>query len=305
MPVVAHIFPGQGAQAVGMGRDLYESSAAARRVFDEADAVLGFSLSKLCFEGPDTELKRTINTQPAILTTSIACLRAAEEQNPAVLVGTPVLVAGHSLGEYTALIAAGALDFAEALKLVRERGRLMEYCNEIAPGTMAAVLGMDEAAVAQIARDADVDIGNINAPGQVSVSGSLEGVAKAMELARERGARRVVQLEVGGAFHSRLMLPAQEGLAGAVAAAPVREARIPLVANSTTEIIRTPDEIRAELLRGLTTPVLWARTVEVMLQHGVDTFVEIGPGKVLTGLVKRVSERAQVVNIENAASLAG
>lgn len=303
MPAIAHVFPGQGAQAVGMGKDLYDSSPAARRVFDEADATLGFSLSKLCFDGPDTELRRTKYTQPAILTTSIACLRAAEEQNPGVLVGTPVLVAGHSLGEYTALIAAGALDFSEALKLVAERGRLMEYCNDLQAGTMAAVLGMDEAIVAEIAREADVDIANVNAPGQVSVSGSIEGIMKAMEIAKARGARRVVQLEVGGAFHSRLMGPAAEGLAGAVAAAPVREARVPIVANSTAEVISSVEEIRAELLRGLTTPVLWARTVEVMAGRGVDTFVEIGPGKVLTGLVKRVSENATVVNIENAASI--
>lgn len=305
MPGVAHLFPGQGAQAVGMGRDLYDNFPAARRVFDEADEALGFALSKLCFDGPDTELRRTVNTQPAILVTSIAALRAAEEARPEILGGAPSLVAGHSLGEYTALIAAGSLDFADALRLVRERGRLMEYCSELAPGTMAAVLGMDDEAVAEIAREAGVEIANINAPGQVSISGTIEGVAKAEELARARGARRAIRLDVGGAFHSRLMAPAAEGLAGAVAAAPVRDARIPLVTNSTTEIITTAAAIREELLRGLVTPVLWAKTVEVMLAAGITTFVEIGPGRVLTGIVKRMSDGATIVNIENAASLKG
>ncbi|MCX6023146.1 MAG: ACP S-malonyltransferase [Chloroflexi bacterium] len=305
MPGVAHLFPGQGAQAVGMGRDLYDNFPAARRVFDEADEALGFALSKLCFDGPDTELRRTVNTQPAILVTSIAALRATEEARPEILGGAPSLVAGHSLGEYTALIAAGSLDFADALRLVRERGRLMEYCSELAPGTMAAVLGLDDATVAEIAREAGVEIANINAPGQVSVSGTIEGVAKAEELARARGARRAIRLDVGGAFHSRLMAPAAEGLAGAVAAAPVRDARVPLVTNSTTEIITTAAAIREELLRGLVTPVLWAKTVEVMLAAGITTFVEIGPGRVLTGIVKRMSDGATVVNIENAASLKG
>ena len=303
MPTVAYLFPGQGSQEVGMGKDVYEASPAARAVFDEADAVLGFPLSKLCFEGPAEELQRTVNAQPAIMVTSVALLRAAQELGPAALVGAPAYVAGHSLGEYSALVAAGALPFADAVRLVRQRGELMEHCGEIEAGTMAAVLGMEADAVFALAAEAGVEVANVNAPGQVTVSGSMPGVLKAMELAKAAGASRVVQLDVSGAFHSRLMRPAQDGLTAAVNAAPMVDAATPVVGNAKAEVVRTADELRAELLQGLVQPVLWAQSVQTMAAAGVDTYVEVGPGRVLTGLVRRSTEGAKLVNLNSVAAI--
>ena len=303
MPKVAYLFPGQGSQEPGMGRDVYEASAAARAVFDEADAVLGFPLSRLCFEGPAAELTRTVNAQPAILVASVAMLRAAQELGPAALGGEPELVAGHSLGEYSAVVAAGALPFADALRLVRRRGELMEQCGELEPGTMAAVLGMDAEAVFALAAEAGVEVANVNAPGQVTVSGAAPGVLKAMELAKERGASRVVQLDVSGAFHSRLMRPAQQGLVAAVAAAPFADAAVPLVGNSTALLVQTAEGLRVELVQGLTRPVLWAASVQAMAAEGVGRYVEIGPGRVLTGLVRRTVEGAKTANVNSLASI--
>ncbi|MBI4497900.1 MAG: ACP S-malonyltransferase [Chloroflexi bacterium] len=303
MAAVAYVFPGQGSQAVGMGKDLVEQFAAARRVFEEADATLGFSLSRLCFEGPADELRRTVNAQPAILVTSLACLRAAEEMAPEALEGPPSFVAGHSLGEYTALIAAGVVDFAQGLLLVRERGRLMEMCGELEPGTMAAILGLEEPAVEEICQEAGVEMANINCPGQIAVSGTPDGVARAMDLAKQRGARRAVPLDVSGAFHSRLMRPASEGLAKAVAGETFRPAEVPVVANVTGLPLTAAAALKDELVQQLTSPVRWQRSVEYMLEAGVTSFVEIGPGRVLTGLIRRIHEGARLVNIENAASL--
>lgn len=303
MTSVAYLFPGQGAQEVGMGQDAYQASAQARAVFDEADALLGFALSKLCFEGTADELTRTVNAQPAIMVTSMALLAAARELGEASLGGAPALVAGHSLGEYSAVVAAGALPFADALRLVRRRGELMEECGRLAGGTMAAVLGMETEAVFKLAADAGVEVGNINAPGQATVSGTVEGVLKAMELAKERGATRVVQLDVSGAFHSRLMRPAQEGLTTAVAQAPFVDATVPLVGNSTAAIVRSAEDLRLELVNGLTQPVLWASSVQTMAASGVDLFVEVGAGRVLTGLVRRTVEGARVVNLNSVAAI--
>jgi len=303
MAVVAYLFPGQGAQEVGMGLDAYQASAEARAVYDEADAILGFSLSQLCFEGPAEELTRTVNAQPAIMVTSLALLAAARELGEAALGGPAVVVAGHSLGEYSAVVAAAALPFADGLRLVRRRGELMEECGRIQGGTMAAVLGMETDAVFQLAADAGVEVGNINAPGQATVSGAVEGVLKAMELAKERGASRVVQLDVSGAFHSRLMRPAQEGLVEAVAKAPFVAAAIPLVGNSTAAVVRTATDLRQELVDGLTRPVLWADSVKTMAAQGVDLFVEVGAGRVLTGLVRRTFDGAKVVNLNSVAAI--
>lgn len=303
MGLIAYVFPGQGSQTVGMGKDLVEHYAAARRVFDEADTALGIRLSDLCFEGPIDELRRTVNAQPAILVASIACLRVAEEIAPEALVGPPAFVAGHSLGEYTALIAAGVLDFAQGVRLVRERGRLMEWCGELAPGTMAAILGLDEPVVAQICQDAGIEMANINCPGQIAISGTKEGVAKAIELAKERGARRAIPLEVSGAFHSRLMQPARDGLAKALASELFRPAKVPVISNVTGLPLTAPADLKDDLVQQLTNPVRWQLSVEYMVEAGVTCVVEIGPGRVLTGLVKRISETVQVVNIENAGSL--
>ncbi len=300
---VAYVFPGQGSQAVGMGLDLYKNVPAAKRVFDDADSILGFSLSKICFEGPVTELTRTINTQPAIFVTSIACMRAAQEEGSGD--GSPVFVAGHSLGEYTALVAASSLSFEEALKLVRERGRLMEEAGIQNPGGMAAILGMDESAVQEICREADVEIANINCPGQIAISGFKDKVANAMEIAKERGARRAVQLDVGGAFHSRLMQPASDGMAVAVADIKFKDATVPIVANCTATPIVSDQEIRDELLRQLLSPVRWQHSVEYMIQNGVNKFIELGSGNVLAGLIKRTNEDVEVVNLGDTASIRG
>jgi [acyl-carrier-protein] S-malonyltransferase len=303
MPKVAYLFPGQGSQEPGMGRDVYEASAAARAVFDEADAVLGFPLSRLCFEGPAVELTRTVNAQPAIMVASVALLRAAQELGAAALGGEPELVAGHSLGEYSAVVATGALPFADALRLVRRRGELMEQCGELEPGAMAAVLGMDTEVVFALAAEAGVEVANVNAPGQVTVSGAVTGVLKAMELAKARGASRVVQLDVSGAFHSRLMRPAQQGLVAAVAAAPFAGASVPLVGNSTALLVQTAEGLRVELVQGLTRPVLWAASVQTMAAEGVERYVEIGPGRVLTGLVRRTVEGAKTANVNSLTSI--
>ena len=249
---VAYVFPGQGAQAVGMGRDLYEAFPAARAVFDEADAALGFALSALCFEGPAEELTRTINAQPALLTTSYACLAAARETGA---LPAADFVAGHSLGEYTALAAAGALSFGDAVRLARERGRLMHEAGLLQPGTMAAILGLDEGVLAEICRETGTVIANFNCPGQLVISGGVDSVARTVELAAARGASRTVTLQVSGAFHSPLMQPAVEGMKAALAAVAFRDAAVPVIANVTARPVTQADDIRRELLDQLTSPV--------------------------------------------------
>jgi len=300
---VAYLFPGQGAQTVGMGKDLYETYSAARAIFDEADSALGFSLSKLCFEGPEEDLRRTLNTQPAILTTSYACLRAAQELGVLSASDLPGFMAGHSLGEYTALAAADALTFGEVIRLVRERARLMDEAGTKNPGGMAAILGMDEDALAAVCRETGVQMANINSPGQVVISGFLDAIAKATEMATAKGARRAIPLEVSAAFHSRLMEPANEGIAKAVAEVKFRNPRVPIIANSTAMPLTTAEEIRDELLSQLCAPVRWQSTVEYMAAHGINEYVEIGPGRVLTGLAKRISSDAKAVNLSDVASL--
>ncbi|MBI2886639.1 MAG: ACP S-malonyltransferase [Chloroflexi bacterium] len=300
---VAFLFPGQGAQVVGMGKDLYEEFPAARQVFQEADATMGFPLSGLCFNGPEEDLRRTINTQPAILTTSYACLRAAQELGLLPPVAELAFAAGHSLGEYTALAAVGSLSFAQVLLLVKERGHLMDEAGQLRPGTMAAIMGLEEEALAEVCREADVEMANINSPGQIVISGTREGIARGMELATARGARRVVPLEVSAAFHSRLMQPASDGIARAVAGVTFQAAQVPIVANSTAQPVVTGQEIKEELLRQLCAPVRWQASVEYMLAHGATEFIEIGPGRVLTGLVKRVNGDVKTVNLSDVVSL--
>ncbi len=300
MRPIAFVFPGQGSQYVGMGRDLYEAYPEARAVFDEADEILGFPLSKLCFEGPAEELNDTVNTQPAIFTMSVACLRAL---NP-LLSLDPLFVAGHSLGEYTALVAAGALDFADGLKLVRERGRLMKEAGEKNPGGMAAIIGLDAGTLEGICQEASgVQIANYNSPGQIVISGHREALERAMGLARERGAKRVIPLAVSIAAHSPLMRPAAEEFRRAVESTPFRRARIPLVANVTARPIVEPEEVREELVTQLTSPVRWVESVERMIEGGVDTFVEIGPKSVLTGLIRRIDRSVRTVNVGDAAGV--
>jgi [acyl-carrier-protein] S-malonyltransferase len=299
-PKIAHVFPGQGSQSVGMGHKLYQSSPKAKEVFQEADEALQFSLSRLCFEGPEDELRQTINAQPAIMTVSIACLRAASEVNHTV---SPSFVAGHSLGEYTALVAANVLGFADAIRLVRERGRLMQKAGEIKPGGMAAVIGLDEAVLREICRESGAEIANFNCSLQIVISGSKEALARAMELAKARDARRVILLQVSGAFHSTLMQPTIEGLSQAIAQINFRTPEVPIVVNSTAQPVTTAEGVKEELLRQLCNCVQWQPSVEYMVGEGVSTFVEIGPGQVLSGLIKRISDKVQVLNMSDPESI--
>jgi [acyl-carrier-protein] S-malonyltransferase len=292
----AFVFPGQGAQAVGMGKDL-SSMASARRVFAEADQVLGFSLSQLMFEGPKSELDDTVNTQPALYTLSVALYECLPRLKPAFL-------AGNSFGEYAALYVAGVFAFADGLKLVRTRGRLMKFAGELTPGGMAAIIGLDDVVVRDIcARAGGVQVSNYNTPGQVVVSGTKAGVSAAMAAAREHKAKLVTALDVSIAAHSALMQPVVTEFAAAVNAAAMHEPRIPVVANVTARPLASTDAIRAELSGQLTAAVQWTKTIEYLVAQGVDTFVEIGSGKVLTALIKRTAKNARLVNVGDLAGL--
>jgi len=302
--MIAFIFPGQGSQAPGMGRELAERYAAARAVFEEADDALGFALSRLCFEGPAEELQLTENTQPAILTTSVAALRAAEGEG----LPRPDFVAGHSLGEYSALVAAGALTLRDAVRAVRKRGRYMQEAVPVGAGAMAAVIGGDlemiEAVCAEARREGEIcSPANINSPGQIVIAGSAAAVERAVPLLKERGAKRALPLKVSAPFHCALMLPAQERLAADLDAVEFKDLGVPLVTNVDAAVIRTGAEARAALVRQVSQPVRWRESVEVLARAGVDTFVEVGPGKVLSGLVRQTAPQARGMNIEDAASL--
>ena len=291
---VAFVFPGQGSQYVGMGKSLYEASEAARQVFEQADQVLGFALTKLMFEGPDHELEDTINAQPAILTLSVACLAALQEKWSEIGKAVePLYVAGHSLGEYTALVAAEVLDFADALQLVRERGRLMKETSEQRPGGMAAVVGLDRAVLEVICEEAGkhglIVVANTNTPDQMVISGELPALDRAVELARERGARAVVPLRISIASHSPLMQQAALQLAGVIAALELRDPVTPMVANIQGRILTTAEDIRQHMVTQLELPVEWTHSVREMIESGVDTFVEIGPGQVLSRLIRKIS----------------
>ena len=294
----AFVFPGQGAQQIGMGLDLVASSKAAKLVFDEVDEALGINLSKIVFEGPEEDLKNTMNTQPAILTMSIACLRAMEEILGG-LMPSPFFVAGHSLGQYTALIASKSMSLSTAAVLVRERGRLMQYAAELNSGGMAALIGMEDSVIEDICSETDTEISNLNAPGQTVISGTSEAIDKAVTLATERGARRAIPLPVAGAFHSRLMKPAQEGLDMAINNVVISDPQIPIVANSTGLPLTNSEEIKSELSASLCSPVRWRDSIEYMVATaGVQTIYEIGPGKALSGMITRISPEIEVKNIE-------
>ena len=292
MTKTAFVFPGQGSQEVGMGYELYQSSPEAKKVYDEADEAVSFSLSKLCFEGPADELRETINSQPALLTTSIAHLKASPQLNGLI---KPDLLAGHSLGEYTALVVANSLDFADAVRLVRERGRLMHEAGKIEPGSMAAIIGLDQEIVEEICQESRVELANINCPGQIVISGPKENIPHAIKLAQARDAVGAVPLEVSGAFHSRLMQPVVEGMSQAISKVAFRQPEIPVIANSTAKPITTVDEVREELVRQIRNCVLWQQSIEYMAEAGVSLYIEIGQGIVLTKMIKRIV-KAKVVN---------
>jgi [acyl-carrier-protein] S-malonyltransferase len=278
-----------------MGRDVWETSAAAREVFETADRVLGYSLSQICFEGPDEKLRQTEYTQPAIFATSLACLAAAVEAG--AVTARPAFTAGHSLGEYSALVAAGALSLEEGLRLLDKRAHLMAEAGRSNPGTLAAILGMEEDAVRAICADADVDVCNYNLPNQTVVGGIRANVERAIELAKERGAQRAIELNVSGAFHSRLMRPAAEGLAEAVTAAGIEAPLVPVVANASAKPLTEASAIRDELRMQVATAVRWHDSVTLMAAAGVSTFIEFGPGRVLTGMVKRLAPQATLINV--------
>jgi [acyl-carrier-protein] S-malonyltransferase len=279
-----------------MCRDLYESVKSARAVFEEADRALGVPLAKLCFEGPEEELRQTINAQPALVTAGYACLEAARELAGNKL-AIPAFAAGHSLGEYTALLAAGVFDFPTAVRLARERGRLMHEAGQKRPGAMAAILGLDEAKLAEVCKASDTVMANINSPGQIVISGAADNIKKAMELAAAAGASRAVPLQVSGAFHSPLMQPAVEGMTRYLEAAAFKKPSIPVIGNVTGLPLNTPEEVKTELKKQLTSPVQWIRTIEYMSKQGVTTFIEIGPGRVLAGLVKRINKEIVTQNL--------
>src|SRR5690348_5272045 len=315
-----------------MGADIFQASPAARSVYEIADDALGFPLSTLCFEGPESALRETVNTQPAIVATSLALLAAlqeaagAEPDNGPVLHGPiqPAFVAGHSVGEYSAVAASGALGIADTLRLVRERGRLMHEEGLRCPSGMAAVLGLDADALTSICAEATdktraslsadqlaehpgagcVVVANINAPGQIVISGATPALEAAMELARTAGAKRVVPLAVSGAFHSPVMAPAAEALSTAVDVAPITAPDVPVIANITAEPLTSEEQLCEELAQQIVSPVQWTRTVEYLTDHGIDIFVEIGVGQVLAGLIKRIAKGATIVAVGAVADLA-
>ncbi|WP_027414561.1 ACP S-malonyltransferase [Aneurinibacillus terranovensis] len=304
MGKIAFIFPGQGSQFVGMGKDFYEAEPAARNVFDAADQALGFSLSKLCFEGPEEELRLTANTQPALLTTSTAILRVIEEKIGIV----PDYAAGHSLGEYSALVAVGSLAFGDAVQIVRARGEYMEQAVPAGQGAMAAVMGMDREPLAglctQVAATGDpVQLANLNCPGQIVISGSAAGVSKAGDMAKEAGAKRVIPLNVSGPFHSVLMEPAAVKLQEKLGGYEINNAKALVVANVSAKAITNQTDIRTALIEQVASPVLWEDSVRFMLEAGVDLFVEIGPGTVLSGLVKKVDRKVKTIAISDIPTL--
>jgi len=303
LPKVAYVFPGQGSQSTGMGLALYNSYPSAREIFDGADASLGFSLSRLCFEGPEEELKKTHNVQPAILVVSIACLKALEEAAIAHF-PSPTFAAGHSLGEYTALVAAGVLGLTDAVLLVRERGRLMYEAGLKNPGSMLAVIGLDEETVKDISFHSGAEISNINCPGQIVVSGAAQALAEADKLAKARGARAVIPLKVSGAFHSALMEPIIAEFSKIVSSFAFHPPVIPIIANVTARPLTDVDSIKEELVKQLRNCIQWQRSVEYMMQGGVTTFYEIGPGRVLSGLLRRINSELQTFNISGTEDIA-
>jgi [acyl-carrier-protein] S-malonyltransferase len=302
MSKVAFIFPGQGSQYPGMGRELAQSFACAREVFEEADAALGFALSKLCFEGPAEELQLTANTQPSILTVSVAAAAVLNEKGV-----HPDFVSGHSLGEYSALVVAGSLNFFDAVRLVRNRGQYMQEAVPVGQGAMAAILGLQVPVLEEICRQAAqgevVSPANLNSPGQVVIAGNTAAVARAVELAKGRGAKRAIMLNVSAPFHCALMKPAQDRLGADLDKAQVQDPQVPLVNNVNAQVVTSASVALVGLKQQVTAPVRWEESIRRLRQEGVDLFVEVGPGKVLSGLVRQIDRTAECLRVEDCATL--
>ena len=303
MSKLAFIFPGQGSQFVGMGKDLFDNFPAARAVFEEADEALGFSLSEMCFSGDEADLQLTANTQPAILTTSVAALRAMESEGFA----PPDFVAGHSLGEYSALVTAGVLDFADAVRTVRQRGTYMQEAVPVGTGAMAAILGSDvktiEAACSEATQGQICSPANINSPSQVVIAGNAEAVGRACELLKERGAKRAIKLNVSAPFHCALMMPAQVRLAEDLRELKYGNFASQIVHNFSAAAGNESSKVCEALTQQVSSPVLWLQTVRFLIESGVTDFVEVGPGKVLSGLVRQIDRDVRGLNVENTESL--
>ena len=299
---LAFVFPGQGSQAVGMGRGFYEASAAVKSLYQEASEALGLDLAKLSFEGPDAELGLTVNTQPAILTASVAAATVLAERGV-----KPAIAAGHSLGEYSALVVAGALPFADTVRVVRRRGEFMQEAVPVGTGAMAAVMGVELAVVERICEDAGhgevVGVANVNSPVQIVIAGHKGAVERAVALASQRGAKQSVLLPVSAPFHSSLMLPAADRLTAELARVSVRAPKIPVVRNVDGGVTTSAEEIIPFLIKQVTSPVRWTECVGRMVRESADTFVEVGPGRVLTGLLKRITKEARGYSVEDPETL--
>jgi [acyl-carrier-protein] S-malonyltransferase len=299
---IAFLFPGQGSQIVGMGKDLAEKYRVARQTFEEADSALGFELSQLCFEGPEDQLKRTETTQPAILTASVACWRVLDEKGM-----KPSFVAGHSLGEYSAHVAAGTISFADAVRTVRSRGKYMQEAVPVGVGAMAAILGLEMDKVAEICRDAAqgevCEPANINSQEQIVISGNAAAVERATKLASKRGAKRAIMLQVSAPFHCSLMKPAQDRLAADLRDLSFKNPSVPVVCNVDADIVRGSEPARDALIRQVTGSVKWSQSMRLLIEKGVQRFVEVGPGKVLSGLTRQIERSTKGVSVSDEASL--
>ncbi len=299
----AFLFPGQGAQSVGMGQELYQQSEQAKIIFDSIDDSLGRSLTKIMFEGPEDELRETINAQPAIMAVSLACLSAMKAELGDSFLSSPSMMAGHSLGEYSALAASGVLSVADASLLVQKRGELMQLACDQNPGTMAAILGMDQDLIFEIAKSSGTYVSNINTQEQIVISGEKEKIQIAMDMASEKGAKRVIPLNVGGAFHSGLMEPARPGLEEAVESVGFTDSSVPIVANCSAQPISDSESIKKELVTQISGCVNWKDTIQYMIDQGVTDFYEIGPGRALSGMVKKINKEMNTFNISDLVSI--
>ena len=300
MSKTALLFAGQGAQEVGMGKSFYDSSALAKQWFERANSTLGYDLSRICFEGPETELTKTEHAQPGIFLVGWIAFELLKEKIPTLEFPA---TAGLSLGEFTALAAAGVLSFEDGLRIVRRRGQLMQAACDTSKGGMAAVIGLDELATRQVCDEAGVELANLNCPGQIVISGEAESIAKACELAKAKGARKAIPLQVAGAYHSKLMTSAREGLVAVLDKVHFHETKVPVISNVTAQPHGGPGEIRPVLVQQVTSSVRWEDSMRYLLAQGFTQFIELGPGRALSGFMKRIDKSARIHNVSDVASL--